>query len=130
MKIELRALCNGKTLAFQAKDAGSIPAARSKILSIHGVDCDFPAGQRMILTAVKPFENRLFFSGRTPCAKGKLQNPRPKNPDWCLDCGKILSVTTPAKIVRFHLGLNTYSDLAENTKATQFAQPLHHYSIA
>jgi hypothetical protein len=26
----LRALCNGKTLAFQAKDAGSIPAARSK----------------------------------------------------------------------------------------------------
>jgi hypothetical protein len=24
-----RALCNGKTLAFQAKDAGSIPAARS-----------------------------------------------------------------------------------------------------
>jgi hypothetical protein len=25
-----RALCNGKTLAFQAKDAGSIPAARSK----------------------------------------------------------------------------------------------------
>jgi hypothetical protein len=25
----LRALCNGKTLAFQAKDAGSIPAARS-----------------------------------------------------------------------------------------------------
>ena len=28
-----RALCNGKTLAFQAKDAGSIPAARSKKLS-------------------------------------------------------------------------------------------------
>ena len=27
----MRALCNGKTLAFQAKDAGSIPAARSKI---------------------------------------------------------------------------------------------------
>ena len=25
-----RALCNGKTLAFQANDAGSIPAARSK----------------------------------------------------------------------------------------------------
>ena len=25
-----RALCNGKTLAFQAKDAGSIPAARSR----------------------------------------------------------------------------------------------------
>jgi hypothetical protein len=25
----MRALCNGKTLAFQAKDAGSIPAARS-----------------------------------------------------------------------------------------------------
>lgn len=24
-----RALCNGKTLAFQARDAGSIPAARS-----------------------------------------------------------------------------------------------------
>ena len=24
----LRALCNGKTLAFQANDAGSIPAAR------------------------------------------------------------------------------------------------------
>ena len=28
-----RALCNGKTLAFQAKDAGSIPAARSNLLS-------------------------------------------------------------------------------------------------
>jgi hypothetical protein len=28
-----RALCNGKTLAFQAKDAGSIPAARSKTVS-------------------------------------------------------------------------------------------------
>ena len=27
-----RALCNGKTLAFQARDAGSIPAARSKNL--------------------------------------------------------------------------------------------------
>ena len=27
----LRALCNGKTLAFQAKDAGSIPAARSSL---------------------------------------------------------------------------------------------------
>ena len=27
-----RALCSGKTLAFQANDAGSIPAARSKIL--------------------------------------------------------------------------------------------------
>jgi hypothetical protein len=26
-------LCNGKTLAFQAKDAGSIPAARSNFLS-------------------------------------------------------------------------------------------------
>jgi hypothetical protein len=26
----LRALCNGKTSAFQADDAGSIPAARSK----------------------------------------------------------------------------------------------------
>jgi hypothetical protein len=26
-------LCNGKTLAFQAKDAGSIPAARSILLS-------------------------------------------------------------------------------------------------
>jgi hypothetical protein len=26
-----RALCNGKTLAFQARDAGSIPAARSRI---------------------------------------------------------------------------------------------------
>ena len=32
-----RALCNGKTLAFQAKDAGSIPAARSKIQSLDGV---------------------------------------------------------------------------------------------
>ena len=32
----LRALCNGKTLAFQAKDAGSIPAARS----IHSVTHD------------------------------------------------------------------------------------------
>jgi hypothetical protein len=31
IKPESRALCNGKTLAFQAKDAGSIPAARSKI---------------------------------------------------------------------------------------------------
>jgi hypothetical protein len=30
--VALRALCNGKTLAFQARDAGSIPAARSKIL--------------------------------------------------------------------------------------------------
>jgi hypothetical protein len=29
----VRALCNGKTLAFQAKDAGSIPAARSMIFS-------------------------------------------------------------------------------------------------
>jgi hypothetical protein len=29
MTTPLRALCNGKTLAFQAKDAGSIPAARS-----------------------------------------------------------------------------------------------------
>lgn len=28
-----RALCNGKTLAFQARDAGSIPAARSKNLA-------------------------------------------------------------------------------------------------
>ena len=28
-----RALCNGKTSAFQAEDAGSIPAARSKSLS-------------------------------------------------------------------------------------------------
>ncbi len=27
-----RALCNGKTLAFQAKDTGSIPVARSKSL--------------------------------------------------------------------------------------------------
>ena len=25
-----RVLCNGKTLAFQARDAGSIPATRSK----------------------------------------------------------------------------------------------------
>jgi hypothetical protein len=30
MNLQARALCNGKTLAFQAKDAGSIPAARSK----------------------------------------------------------------------------------------------------
>ena len=29
-----RALCNGKTLAFQAKDAGSIPAARSNLLPV------------------------------------------------------------------------------------------------
>ena len=28
----VRALCNGKTLAFQARDAGSIPAARSSFL--------------------------------------------------------------------------------------------------
>ena len=28
-KIVMRALCNGKTSAFQADDAGSIPAARS-----------------------------------------------------------------------------------------------------
>ena len=28
-----RALCNGKTLAFQARDAGSIPAARSTLLA-------------------------------------------------------------------------------------------------
>jgi hypothetical protein len=27
--IVMRALCNGKTSAFQADDAGSIPAARS-----------------------------------------------------------------------------------------------------
>jgi hypothetical protein len=27
-------LCNGKTLAFQAKDAGSIPAARSRNTTI------------------------------------------------------------------------------------------------
>ena len=31
----VRALCNGKTSAFQADDAGSIPAARSKSLAIH-----------------------------------------------------------------------------------------------
>ena len=31
----MRALCSGKTLAFQAKDAGSIPAARSK--SLHSI---------------------------------------------------------------------------------------------
>ena len=30
----LRALCNGKTLAFQAKDAGSIPAARSNPIPV------------------------------------------------------------------------------------------------
>lgn len=28
--INMRALCNGKTLAFQAKDTGSIPVARSR----------------------------------------------------------------------------------------------------
>ena len=28
-RVVLRALCNGKTSAFQADDAGSIPAARS-----------------------------------------------------------------------------------------------------
>lgn len=27
----MRALCNGKTLAFQAKDTGSIPVARSNL---------------------------------------------------------------------------------------------------
>jgi hypothetical protein len=30
-----RALCSGKTLAFQANDAGSIPAARSKRVLFH-----------------------------------------------------------------------------------------------
>ncbi len=29
--LKWRHLCNGKTLAFQAKDTGSIPVARSKI---------------------------------------------------------------------------------------------------
>ena len=30
-RVVTRALCNGKTSAFQADDAGSIPAARSKL---------------------------------------------------------------------------------------------------
>jgi hypothetical protein len=30
----MRALCSGKTLAFQANDAGSIPAARSTTTTI------------------------------------------------------------------------------------------------
>ena len=30
----MRALCNGKTSAFQADDAGSIPAARSSLFPI------------------------------------------------------------------------------------------------
>ncbi len=39
-----RALCNGKTLAFQAKDAGSIPAARSiplLVAFVAGLPADF-----------------------------------------------------------------------------------------
>ena len=42
-----RALCNGKTLAFQAKDTGSIPVARSKsqvldfTVLLHGIPLFF-----------------------------------------------------------------------------------------
>lgn len=35
---EMRALCNGKTLAFQARDTGSIPVARSKKSQEHTTD--------------------------------------------------------------------------------------------
>jgi hypothetical protein len=42
-----RALCNGKTLAFQAKDAGSIPAARSSL-----PDQQTDAAPRVALKAV------------------------------------------------------------------------------
>ena len=40
-----RALCSGKTLAFQANDAGSIPAARSKHFpnTIHAKNSDLAA---------------------------------------------------------------------------------------
>ena len=34
-KVVTRALCNGKTSAFQADDAGSIPAARSIIGEVY-----------------------------------------------------------------------------------------------
>ena len=34
IRLNKRVLCNGKTLAFQARDAGSIPATRSKTFAI------------------------------------------------------------------------------------------------
>ena len=36
----MRALCSGKTLAFQAKDAGSIPARRSNYTHKRSEDRD------------------------------------------------------------------------------------------
>ena len=36
----MRRLCSGKTLAFQAKDAGSIPARRSNYTQKRSVDND------------------------------------------------------------------------------------------
>jgi hypothetical protein len=57
-----RALCNGKTLAFQAKDAGSIPAARSS--PFHSVQEDVHGGHFRL----SPLFQRLA-RGRLPFGK-------------------------------------------------------------